>query len=175
MKTLKIIVVGPYQAGKSTFIETANEIGEVEDTNNPLIDNDVRQLGTVATDFKRIKFDEDMTLYLFGIAGQQRFDFMWDLIEDKAHGFIILFDNTRPETFAETRKIIDLVCAKTQAPYVVVGTSDDPEVAWQPEALRQALHLSQQFKLLTCNTSDIGSVKKTLLELLYEILNKFEG
>jgi len=175
MKTLKIIVVGPYQAGKSTFIKTAKGIGAVDGANNAYNDSDVKQLSTVATDFEKILIDQDMMLYLFGMAGQQRFDFMWDLIEDNAHGFIILFDNTRPETFVETRKMIDLVCAKTHAPYIVTGTSNDADLAWQPDDLRKALNLSQQLKLLNCSVEDITSVKKVILELLYEILNKYEG
>lgn len=175
MKTLKIVVVGPYQAGKSVFIQTARGISSSEHAAAQNNDPEVKQISSVATDFEKIMLDEDMMIYLFGIPAQQRFDFMWDLLEDKIHGFVVLLDNTKPETFQETRKILDLISSKTGAPYVVSGTSTDALQAWQPEDIRRSLRLSQQLKYLSCDVNEISSVKKIILELLYEILSKYEG
>ena len=175
MKTLKVVVVSPYLAGKTEFLHTARGIGRAVAGNNQPVDNDVKQISTVATEVEKILLEDDMMIFLFGMPGQQRFDFMWDVLEDKVHGFIILFDNERPETFLETRKIIDLVYQKTSTPFVLAGISNDAEKAWQEEALRRSFSLASQFKYTTCQVDDLASVKKTILDLLYEILSKYEG
>lgn len=175
MKTLKIVVVGPYHAGKSIFLQTSRGIGNPTAGSNLPVDNDIKQISSVATDVEKILLDDDMMIFLFGMPGQQRFDFMWDVLEDKIHGFIILFDNERPETFIETQKIIDMVHQKTNTPFILCGTSADPEKAWGEEALRRSFSLASQFKYTVCQLDDLSSVKKTILDLLYEILNKYEG
>lgn len=175
MKTLKIVLVGPYLAGKSRFMATARGIGISQQGANVPQDNDAKQISSVATDVERILLDEEMMIYLFGMPGQQRFDFMWDVLEEKIHGFIILFDPQRPETFIETRKIIDMVSQKSNAPYILAATSAEPQQAWAEEAMRRSLSLASQFKFSVCDINDVASVKKTLLDLLYEILSKFES
>lgn len=175
MKTLKVVVVSPYLAGKTDFLVTARGIGRSAVGSNHPVDNDVKQISTVATEVEKILLEEDMMIFLFGMPGQQRFDFMWDVLEDKIHGFIILFDNERPETFVETRKIIDMVYQKTNTPFILCGTSTDPEKAWPEDSIRQSFSLASQFKYTTCKVDELDSVKKTILDLLYEILSKYEN
>ena len=50
---------------------------------------------TVAMDFGRITFRSDLTLYLFGTPGQERFWFMWDELAYGAVGAVVLADTRR--------------------------------------------------------------------------------
>ena len=50
---------------------------------------------TVAMDFGRITFRADLTLYLFGTPGQERFWFMWDDLAYGAVGAVVLADTRR--------------------------------------------------------------------------------
>jgi len=175
MKTLKIVLISPYGAGKTTFIETAKRIGEDSPLLNEREDTDLQQLISISTDHSEIHFDDEMRLFLFGVPSQQRFDFIWEIIENKVHGFIILFDSSKPETFFETRKMIDLVYGKTHAPYIVAANPTNPELAWEESALRNALKLSSQIKFISCDASSEAGVKNTLLEMLYEILSKIDN
>jgi signal recognition particle receptor subunit beta len=80
MQTVKMVVTGPFSAGKTAFINAVSEI-EVVQTERKISSQDerIKETTTVAMDFGRITIDEDLVLYLFGTPGQRRFDFMWDV------------------------------------------------------------------------------------------------
>jgi small GTP-binding protein len=171
MQTVKMVVTGPFNAGKTEFIQSVSEI-DVVSTERRITDETsrVKAETTVAMDFGRITVDEDLVLYLFGTPGQKRFDFMWEILSEGMLGFVVLVDSVRPETFREARRILDIFRAYAHTPYVVAANKQDMEDAWSPEDLRIALKVRPGVKLLPCIATDKESVKNVLLELLYSIL-----
>lgn len=171
MQTVKMVVTGPFSAGKTEFIATISEI-DVVSTERKITDvtSRVKRETTVAMDFGRITVDEDLVLYLFGTPGQKRFDFMWEILSEGMLGFIVLVDSVRPETFREARRILDIFRGYATTPYVVAANKQDMEDAWAPEDLRIALKVRPGTKLLPCVATEKESVKNVLLELLYSIL-----
>lgn len=171
MQTVKMVVTGPFNAGKTEFISSISEIAVVS-TERKITDvtSRIKRETTVAMDFGRITVDEDLVLYLFGTPGQKRFDFMWEILSEGMLGFIILVDSVRPETFREARRILDIFRGYATTPYVVAANKQDLEDAWAPEDLRIALKIRPDIKLLPCVATDKESVKNVLLELLYGIL-----
>jgi small GTP-binding protein len=171
MQTVKMVVTGPFNAGKTEFISSISEI-EVVSTERRITDitSRIKKETTVAMDFGRITVDEDLVLYLFGTPGQKRFDFMWEILSEGMLGFIILVDSVRPETFREARRILNIFRGYATTPYVVAANKQDMEDAWAPEDLRIALKIRPEIKLLPCVATDKESVKNVLLELLYGIL-----
>jgi len=121
----KILVTGAFNAGKTTFIHSISEIDPVYTDKKML---DVDELTTVAMDFGRITVDEELSLFLFGTPGQERFDFMWDILKEDIIGFILLVDSTLPQPEA-TEKILKFLTERTDAPYVVACTKQDQENA----------------------------------------------
>ncbi len=104
MQTVKIVVTGPFNSGKTEFIQTVSEIDVVSTERRISSEAErVKETTTVAMDFGRITVDEDLVLYLFGTPGQKRFDFMWEILSEGMLGFIVMVDSTRPETFREAR------------------------------------------------------------------------
>jgi small GTP-binding protein len=172
MQTVKMVVTGPFNAGKTEFIQSVSEI-DVVSTERRVTDGTARIKGetTVAMDFGRITVDEDLVLYLFGTPGQKRFDFMWEILSEGMLGFVVLVDSVRPETFREARRILDIFRGYAHTPYVVAANKQDMEDAWSPEDLRIALKVRPGVKLLPCIATDKESVKNVLLELLYSILD----
>jgi small GTP-binding protein len=173
MQTVKMVVTGPFNAGKTEFIRSVSEI-DVVATERKITDETsaVKPQTTVAMDFGRITVDEDLVLYLFGTPGQKRFDFMWEILSEGMLGFVVLVDSVRPETFREARRILDIFRSYAGTPYVVAANKQDLEDAWSPEDLRIALKVHPQIKLLPCVATNRESVKNVLLELLYSILDK---
>jgi small GTP-binding protein len=171
MQTVKMVITGPFSAGKTEFISTISEI-DVVSTERKITDVTarVKKETTVAMDFGRITVDEDLVLYLFGTPGQKRFDFMWEILSEGMLGFIVLVDSVRPETFREARRILDIFRGYATTPYVVAANKQDLEDAWAPDDLRIALKVRPSVKLLPCVATDKESVKNVLLELLYSIL-----
>jgi small GTP-binding protein len=171
MQTVKIVVTGPFSAGKTQFVQTISEIDVVETERRITREEErIKECTTVAMDFGRITVDGDLVLYLFGTPGQRRFDFMWEVLSEGMLGFIVLLDSVRPETFREARGILDTFRSYAPVPYIVAANKQDLEDAWTPEDLRIALRIPDSVKMVSCVATDRGSVKQALLELLYSIL-----
>jgi len=83
MLTVKMVVTGPFNAGKTEFIQTVSEIDVVSTERKISSPQErVKETTTVAMDFGRITVDESLVLYLFGTPGQKRFDFMWEILSE---------------------------------------------------------------------------------------------
>lgn len=176
MQTVKMVVTGPFNAGKTEFIGSISEIDVVSTERKISSESErIKDTTTVAMDFGRITVDNDLVLYLFGTPGQRRFDFMWEILSEGMLGFIVMVDSTRPETFREARSILETFHAYAPTPYVVAANKQDKEEAWDVKDIRIALRLDPKVKLLPCVATYKESVKSVLLELLYSILAEMEA
>lgn len=175
MQTVKMVVTGPFNAGKTEFIRSVSEI-DVVSTERRISSaaEKVKETTTVAMDFGRITVDEELVLYLFGTPGQKRFDFMWEILSEGMLGFIVMVDSTRPETFREARSILQTFRAYAPTPYIVAANKQDLADAWELNDMRIALRLDPEIKFLPCTALDRPSVKTVLLELLYSILAEMD-
>jgi uncharacterized protein len=177
MQTVKMVVTGPFNAGKTEFIRSVSEIDVVSTERNisSIDEKTVKEATTVAMDFGRITVDDDLVLYLFGTPGQRRFDFMWEILSEGMLGFVVMVDSTRPETFREARSILETFRAYAPTPYVVAANKQDVNDAWEVDDIRHALRLDSKVKLVQCIATNRDSVKTILLELLYSILNEMDN
>lgn len=176
MQTVKMVVTGPFNAGKTEFIQTVSEIDVVATERKISSEAEkVKESTTVAMDFGRITVDDELVLYLFGTPGQKRFDFMWEILSEGMLGFIVMVDSTRPETFREARSILETFRAYAPTPYVVAANKQDLDEAWELDDMRIALRLDPEIKLLPCVSIERDSVKDVLLELLTGILMELDG
>ena len=174
-QTVKIVVTGPFNAGKTELIRSVSEIEVVSTEKRVTAESEkIKNTTTVAMDFGRITVDNDLVLFLFGTPGQRRFDFMWEILSEGMLGFIVMVDSTRPETFREARIILETFRAYAPPPYIGVANKQDLPEAWSVEDIRLALRLDPAIKLLPCIAKKKSSVKTALLELLYAILEEME-
>jgi small GTP-binding protein len=176
MQTVKMVVTGPFNAGKTEFISAVSEIDVVSTERKISSEIErIKESTTVAMDFGRITVDEELVLYLFGTPGQKRFDFMWEILSEGMLGFIVMVDSTRPETFREARSILETFRAYAPTPYVVAANKQDCKDAWEIDDMRIALRIDSKIKLVNCVATDKESVKSVLLELLYSILEEMDA
>ncbi|MCD6476490.1 MAG: ATP/GTP-binding protein [Anaerolineaceae bacterium] len=171
MQNVKIVVTGPFNAGKTQFIRSISEI-DVVNTERKITSKSeqIKAQTTVAMDFGRITIDDELVLYIFGTPGQRRFDFMWEILSEGMLGFVVMVDSTRAETFRETRRILETFRAYAPTPYIVAANKQDLDNAWEIDDLRVALRLNDGVKLLPCIANDKETVKTIIIELLYSIL-----
>ena len=175
MQTVKMVITGPFSAGKTEFIQSVSEIDVVSTERKISSDAErVKEDTTVAMDFGRITVDDDLVLYLFGTPGQRRFDFMWEILSEGMLGFIVLVDSVRPETFREAKHILEVFKSYASTPYVVAANKQDLPDAWSPDDVRIALKIEKNVKVLGCVARDKETVKEVLLELLYSILENMQ-
>lgn len=175
MQTLKMVVTGPFNAGKTEFIRTVSEIDIVSTERKISAEVErIKNTTTVAMDFGRITVDKELILYLFGTPGQKRFDFMWEILSEGMLGFVVMVDSTRPETFREARNILETFRAYAPTPYVVAANKQDRADAWDIDDMRIALRLEHDIKMLHCIATQKESVKTILLELLFTIISELD-
>ena len=68
--------------------------------------DEVRQLKpqtTVAMDYGVMNLDNGDRVRLYGTPGQERFDFMWEILTQGGIGLVLLLDNTRPTPFEDMK------------------------------------------------------------------------
>lgn len=171
MQSVKVVVTGPFNAGKTTFIKAVSEI-TVLSTERQVSDVSGEGAGetTVAMDFGRITVSDDVVLYLFGTPGQSRFSFMWDTLSEGMLGFVLLVDGTAPATMADAKEMIDFFTQRSDVPFVVAANKVDAEDTDAIRQVRSDLGLPDSVPLLPVDARDRQSVKGVLLGLLYEIL-----
>lgn len=174
-QAVKIVVTGPFAAGKTTLIRTISEI-TVLSTEKDITDETKSRKNetTVAMDFGRITIDHDLVLYLFGTPGQDRFDFMWEILGEGMLGYVVLLDATRPDSLDEAIGILAAFRKMAKVPFVV-GLNRAESVSADVEAhVRDVLQLDPSVPVVACDATDRASVKEVLLALLYAVVDSID-
>jgi signal recognition particle receptor subunit beta len=173
---VKVVVTGPFSAGKTTFIRTISEI-TVLSTERDITDETRSRKAetTVAMDFGRITIDRDLVLYLFGTPGQERFDFMWEILGEGMLGYVLLVDPGREDSLTEAAGILDAFRAMAPVPFVIAANRASEVDADEAARLRRAIGAADDVPVLACDATDRASVRDVLLALLYAVLASVEG
>jgi signal recognition particle receptor subunit beta len=173
---VKVVVTGPFSAGKTTFIRTISEI-TVLSTERDITDETRSRKAetTVAMDFGRITIDRDLVLYLFGTPGQERFDFMWEILGEGMLGFVLLVDPGREDSLSEAAGILKAFRAMAHVPFVIAANRADVIDPDEADRLRLLVGASDEVPVLACDATDRASVRDVLLALLYAVLASVEA
>jgi signal recognition particle receptor subunit beta len=178
-RPLKVVVTGPFSAGKTTMIETISEVAIVG-TDRDITDHtrDAKATTTVAMDFGRITFAEQLALFLFGTPGQRRFEVMWEILSDGMLGFILLINAADPRSLEEGAHILETFRRYADVPFVVGVTHIDETESTVEEALevvRGRLGLAGEAEVVACDARDREHVKGLLLNVLMGVLSRLEA
>lgn len=175
-RSVKMVVTGPFSAGKTTLIQTISEV-TVLSTERRVSDRTASVKGntTVAMDFGRLSIDDELSLYLFGTPGQQRFDFMWEILAEGMLGFVVIVDAADPSTFEEAAGILAFFRDRATVPYVIAANKvpDDPEDS--VDRVRDLLRVPDPVRVVACDARDRESVKDVLLALLHTVLEEVDA
>ena len=175
-QAVKVVVTGPFAAGKTTLIRTISEI-TVLSTERGITDSTRKRKAetTVAMDFGRITIDRELVLYLFGTPGQDRFDFMWEILGEGMLGYVLLLDVSRPDSLNEAAGILDAFRRMARVPFVVALNRAEGVDEVEEARIRQTLNIGPSVALVPCDATDKESVKAVLLALLYSVLDEVEA
>ena len=166
MTPLKLVIAGPVGAGKTTFVRTLST-SEVVDTDEIATENIGKSATTVAMDFGALDLD-GVPVQLFGTPGQDRFDFMWEILSEGALGLVLLVHGQRPADFPRARDILEFITSRIPVPFIIGVTHQDLPRVWQPDEVADYFDLDHQ-QSIGLDATQAESSARVLIRLLESI------
>jgi signal recognition particle receptor subunit beta len=170
----KLLVTGPFAAGKTTLIQSVSQ--------TPVVDTDVVTTGaesavksrtTVAMDFGTYVVEGgDVRLLMFGTPGQPRFWFMTDILKGQVDAVIYVVDAEATHTHAEAGAAMRALLRDLRVPLVIaVNRENEPEAATM--IARQLGALASEC-VLACQLIEPASGREVVIETLLAVLDRLE-
>jgi small GTP-binding protein len=153
----KILVTGPYNAGKSTFVHALS-------TRAISVD----RLGTtIAMDHGHVDY-KGFSADIFGTPGQERFDPIIKLLSGESMGVFLVVDSTNPSDFVRAKHMLDIT-KSYGLPYVIIANKQDLPGALKPEEIREQFHLPQDVPVVPVVAKDKNGVYEAFEVLIDRI------
>ncbi|NOQ14299.1 MAG: GTP-binding protein [Methyloprofundus sp.] len=122
MSQYKIIFTGPVGAGKTTAITSISDVPLIK-TDEAASDMTKQRKAetTVAMDYGIMNLNDSEKIHLYGTPGQERFDFMWDILTTGGIGLVLLLDNSRTDPFQDMKFFLNSFDSFIQKTGVAIG------------------------------------------------------
>lgn len=156
----KILVTGPFDAGKSTFVHALS-------TRAVSVD----RLGTtIALDHGHVDH-KGFAADIFGTPGQARFDPIIKLISGEAMGVFLVLDSTRAEDFARGKQMLEIT-RSFGLPVVIVANKQDCDGTLTLEDIRGQLDMPENMVIMpaVATTGEgVFEAFETLIDMVMEV------
>jgi signal recognition particle receptor subunit beta len=172
-RPVKVVVAGPFSAGKTTLITTISEVA-VLSTERKVTDHSgaIKAHTTVALDFGRISFANGASIHIFGTPGQRRFEDVWGAVADGMVGLVLLVHADDERSAKEARSILDVFRRYADVPFCV-GVTHLDRVFRPPsqviEQVRALLDIDASVPVLACDPRRREDVKVLLLRIFVAV------
>lgn len=177
----KLLVTGPFAAGKTTLIQAISQTPVVDtDVATSGVESAVKARTTVAMDFGTylVRGDRDdpaaehIRLLLFGTPGQRRFWFMTDVLKGDVDAVIYVIDATAEHTHDEAGAAMRALLCDLRVPLVVaVNRCDDPAHA---DLLARSLGALVSEAVVPSQLIHTESSRAVVIEALIAVLDRLE-
>lgn len=180
----KILVTGPFAAGKTSLIQSVSQTPVVAtDVATSGDESAIKALTTVALDFGTFRIEGDgdglddavdgVQLLLFGTPGQERFWFMTDVLKGEVDVVVFVVDADAEHTHAEAGAAMRALLKDLRVPLVVaVNRCDDAGMA---TLLARSLGALACEPVVACQLIDPESGRDVVIEALLTLLESMEG
>lgn len=173
----KVIITGPVGSGKSTAVNSISGNDKML-TDAMVSESDQatrlrKKTTTVAMDYTVVPMKNDDIIHLYGTPGQERFDFMWDVLAQGSQGLVLLLDNSRNNPFRDLKyytNAFDKLIKKV--PLVVGITRTDVNNNPPPKVYQQWLQdLGIKARVVPVDARERSQVITLLEHLIYPELH----
>ncbi len=165
----KIIFTGPVGAGKTTSINALSDTPVIcTDESATDMTQTHKPNTTVAMDYGIMKISESERIHLYGTPGQERFDFMWEILTEGGIGLVLLLDNTRPDPFKDMHFFLNAFSDFIDGRRVAIGvtrmdiksspTIEDYHASLEPTGLKPPI-----FDVDARKREDVATLVRALL------------
>ena len=155
----KILVTGPFNAGKSTFVHSLSSKSISVD-----------RLGTtIALDHGHIDY-KGFSADIFGTPGQERFDPIIKLISGESMGVFLIVDSTNPKDFVRAKQMLEIT-KSYGLPYIIVANKQDLPNALKPDEIKKQFNLPDEIPVLPVVAKD----KTGVYEAFEILIDKITG
>jgi small GTP-binding protein len=153
----KLVVAGPPNAGKTTFIHTVSQVARSAEFNGVTVGID---RGIIEQDGLRIE--------LFGAPGHERFAAMAGPMIASAVGLLVVIDSTKPESFCYVQPLLESAKKEGKA-IIIAANKQDLSGAVAPLDIAAALSLPPQM-VVPCKAAEEKSAKEVLKALVEAVM-----
>ncbi len=163
---MKIVVTGPYEAGKSQMIHHI--------TNGACI-NIERRGTTIAMDHGLANVD-GMSVFMFGTPGLLRFRTMRKILSSGADGIIFVVDSVDPESDARAKLFFrEIAFFLPGVPCVVAANKQDVQESRPVDSLRMNLRFLAGLPVFPVSAKTGENVDSMLRTLLYLVMMQWSS
>ncbi|VVB87428.1 KaiC [uncultured archaeon] len=155
----KILVTGPFDAGKSSFVHALS-------TRAISVD---RFGTTIALDHGHVDY-KGFSADIFGTPGQERFDPIIKLLSGESMGIFLVVDSTNPTDFVRAKQMLEIT-KSYGLPYVVIANKQDLPGALTPEEIRKQFNLPDDVPIIPAVAKD----KIGVYEAFEVLIDKITG
>ncbi|HNA81442.1 MAG TPA: ATP/GTP-binding protein [Thiobacillaceae bacterium] len=169
MANYKIVFTGPVGAGKTTAINALSDVGTVgTDQRASDMTSHRKDKTTVAMDYGIMKIGDRERVHLYGTPGQERFDFMWDILSEGCIGLVLLLDNTRADPFKDLHFFLKAFPDYADSRRLAIGVTRmdvtrTPDLAAYYESLRPLQLVPPIFEVDARKRQDVATLVRALL------------
>jgi len=153
----RILVTGPFNAGKSTVVRALSEKSISID----------RMGTTVAFDYGNVNIT-GIEAEIFGTPGQERFEFIFKIFAREVSGILLVVDASHPDELPRARQMLDLVGPRI--PYVILANKSDLPSAIPPEEIAHRMGLPDDVPVIRTVATESKGVRDALLILAEMII-----
>ncbi|NCT69095.1 MAG: GTP-binding protein [Rhodanobacteraceae bacterium] len=134
-KTYKLLFVGEPGAGKTTCVAAVSDIPPLT-TDVGCTDElaDLKETTTVALDYGELDLGPQGRLLLYGLPGQARFRYMFDVVREGLLGIVVLVDATCERAATNLRETLQTYAGELRSTPCVLALNKHPD---PPASLQQ--------------------------------------
>jgi signal recognition particle receptor subunit beta len=164
----KLIFTGPVGAGKTTAIASISDEPPVR-TDEAATDmtKQRKRDTTVALDYGAMNLPGGEKLHLYGTPGQERFDFMWDILSTGGIGLMILINNNRPDPLKDLSFFLQRFETLIKSTAVAIGVT---QTDLKEEPFLNDYHLALTKLNIRAPVFEVDARSKTDVSLLVQAL-----